>query len=57
LARLLGLTGCVERPEPAVLLMSLVRPPYYETAPGHDKTFHRMFAQGMTAWQTRIRTK
>jgi hypothetical protein len=28
----------VERPEPAVLLMSLIRPPCSETAPVHDRT-------------------
>ena len=28
----------MERPEPAVLLMSLIRPPCSETAPVHDRT-------------------
>ena len=33
LARLHGLSGCVERAKPAVSMMSLIRPPRSETAP------------------------
>src|SRR5579863_6174964 len=36
--RLYGLSGCVERAEPAVLLMSLIRNPCSETAPVHEGT-------------------
>src|SRR5579863_1481616 len=33
--RLYGLYGSMERAEPAVLLMSLIRTPYFETGPVH----------------------
>src|ERR1700692_3727390 len=36
--RLYGLSGCVERAEPAVLLMALIRNPCSETAPVHEGT-------------------